>query len=41
MVQAALLAQKDSGTPLLVVLVSASVNLLGDFLLIAVRATHH
>lgn len=38
MAQAAVLAQKDSVTPLLVVLVSASANLLGEFLLIAVRA---
>jgi hypothetical protein len=34
--QAALLAQKDSVTPLLVVLVTSSINLLGDYLLIAV-----
>ena len=34
--QAALLAQKDSITPLLVVLMTSSINLLGDYLLIAV-----
>lgn len=36
--QAALLAQKDSVTPLVVVLVTSSINLLGDYLLIAVWA---
>jgi Na+-driven multidrug efflux pump len=38
-VQAALLAQKDSVTPLMVVLMTSSINLLGDYLLIAVGGT--